>query len=97
MAESRDEHHPRDIRRIKQIGRAVAAMSRLLPWECKCLVQALTAKTMLGRRNIASTLYLGVAKSENRSLKAHAWVRAGSVVVTGEIGLSAYTIVARFS
>lgn len=97
MAEFRDAPHPGDIPSIRLIGRAVNTMSRLLPWECKCLAQALTAKAMLNRRNIGSTLCLGVAKSEDRSIKAHAWVKTGSIVVTGEAGMSSYTIVSTFS
>ena len=40
---------------------------------------------MLKRRGIPGTVYLGVMKDENRpvTLAAHAWVRCGSIILTG--------------
>lgn len=70
--------------KIRQVQQATAVMSKYTPWESKCLVQALAAKKYLQRMGIESTLYLGTAKQKEGSLEAHAWLRSGSMYVTGE-------------
>ena len=54
-------------------------------WESKCLVKAMIAQRMLHKKGIATTLYLGVRTSKAEML-AHAWLRCGSVYVTGGDG-----------
>ena len=66
-----------------------------MPWTNKCLEQAFAAKMMLRRRGLSNTLYLAVAR--DITLEAHAWVRSGSVCVTGQADFDRYTIVARFA
>ena len=63
-------------------------------WESKCLVRALTAQKMLSKRNIHSTLYLGCAQKDGKMI-AHAWLRCGSMYVTGGNG-EGYAEVDRF-
>jgi hypothetical protein len=60
------------------------------------LVQALAAKIMLTRRGICSTLYLGAAKA-GEGLAAHAWLRSGSVIVTGGPGRERFTVISTFA
>ncbi len=48
---------------IKEIPKAVVTISRRVPWECKCLVQASAAKIMLNKRGVSSVICLGVSKS----------------------------------
>lgn len=74
---------------------SIKTMSRHLPWECKCLVQAAALKMMLKRRRIISTLYLGVVKDE--TFMAHAWLRVGDTVVLGDNGLEKYSVVSYFT
>ena len=81
---------------LKQISQAVNIMSRHLPWECKCLAQAIAAKMILKRKGFSSTLYLGMARDEKK-FKAHAWVRSGNIIVTGHCGLEDYKIISKFS
>jgi Transglutaminase-like superfamily len=81
---------------LQAVAHAVAATSRYTPWESACLVQAVTAKLMLKRRGIPSTLYLGVAREGNR-LTAHAWLRSGSFVLTGGAGRQRFTIISTFA
>jgi hypothetical protein len=53
---------------------------------------------MLKKREIASTIYLGVLKGVGESkLKAHAWTRVGNVYPTGNKGKDSYTIISTFS
>jgi len=65
---------------------AVQAAARHSPVEFVCLPQALTAQRMLRRRGIVSTLYLGVSPDREKpgAIAAHAWLRAGDKIVTGE-------------
>lgn len=93
-----------------KISWGIGVVSRYTPWQSKCLVQALTAQYLLWKNKIDSTLYLGVGKEEgivkksdmnndnyNKEFKiiAHAWIRCGSLYVTGGNGRN-FAIVAKF-
>lgn len=85
---------------LSRISWAVYTMSHYTPWESACLAQALAAKAMLRCRGITSTLYLGLAKNEQAEqagLLAHAWLRSGSMILTGGQGKDRYTVVATFA
>lgn len=82
------------LRYAKMISGYVNRSAENTFWESKCLVRALTAQRLLKRRNIDSTLYLGVGKDKDKMI-AHAWLRCGSLSVTGGDG-SGYAIVARY-
>jgi hypothetical protein len=79
------------------VSRAVQTMGRHLPWVCSCLVQAAAGKRMLDRRRIPGTLYLGAAQDDNRKLIAHAWLRAGDMIVTGGAAKDRFTVVSTFA
>lgn len=64
------------------------------PWDSKCLVRALTAQRLLTKKNISTTLYLGVKTDDDRMI-AHAWLRTGEYYATGGNG-DGYAIVAKF-
>lgn len=97
MAESPFDEFPEDCRQLQQVAWAVNKMSNYTLWQSKCLVQAMAAKRMLQSRQIASTLYLGVTKSNSQALKAHAWLRSGSIYLTGGQGQKQFTVVATFA
>ena len=79
------------------IARSVVTVSRRVPWESKCLVQASAARMMLSRREIPSELYLGVPKSGLQSDKPpHAWLVADGQVLLGGGNLDQYITVSRF-
>jgi hypothetical protein len=82
---------------VKQVAWAVQMMSRCTPWDSNCLAQAIAAKRMLQRRKISSTLYLGVARKDAAALEAHAWLRSGTVVVTGAQGMDRSTVITTFA
>ena len=77
-----------------RVGRAIGAAARRVPWRSECLEQAIAAKTMLRRRGVHSTLYLGVARDP---IEAHAWVRVGTLHVTGGQDVARYAVVASFA
>lgn len=77
---------PADRAVAVKISWAVQAAARHVPLGFVCLPQAVAAQRMLRRRGLATTLYLGVAPDRARpeSITAHAWLRAGDKIVTGE-------------
>lgn len=79
------------------ISWAVQGLGQRLPWMSQCLVQALAATWMLQRRCIPSTFYFGLAKDPSKQLKAHAWVRSGTLVLTGARVRDQFKVVATFS
>jgi hypothetical protein len=83
----------------RMIGQAVRSAANNTPWESRCLAQAVAGQWMLKRRHIAGTLYLGVAKDETKpeKLGAHAWLRCGNIILTGQEGHKKFTVVAAFS
>ncbi|WP_276624521.1 lasso peptide biosynthesis B2 protein [Syntrophomonas wolfei] len=97
MQESYTDNNDEEMPVIKNISWAVNVMSRHTFWDSKCLVQAITAKYMLRRRNIKSTLYLGVARDENQSMFAHAWLRSGQTIVTGAKAKMNFVILSSFA
>lgn len=85
------------VRHANRIGWSVRTMARRTPWESACLTQAISAKAMLRRRRIHSTLYLGLAKNQSQAMKAHAWLRCGAAILTGEAGHEQFTILSSFA
>lgn len=82
---------------VISVSRAILTMNDHLPWESKCLAQAISSKMMLRRRQIPSTLYLGVAKKEDGDLNAHAWLRTGDTIILGGGGLERFAVVSTFA
>ena len=92
---------PDHLVQAQRIALAVARVSPHTPWTSNCFPQALVAKYWLRQRRIPATLYLGVAlnKSEPSApteMEAHAWLRCGAFIVTGESGHARFTVVACF-
>ena len=89
---------------ITDITNAVKSVSRRVPWQSKCLVQAASAKKMMNRRKIENHLFLGVSASglkghgptKRRNIHSHAWLIADHNVVLGGENLDDYIVVSRF-
>jgi len=81
------------------ISWAVQAAARHVPLGFVCLPQAIAAQRMLRRRGLASTLYLGVATDREKTdaITAHAWLRAGDKIVTGEGEAARHRVLASFA
>lgn len=67
----------------REIGWAVTRAARYLPFHAVCLPQALAARHMLRRRGVASVLHFGACGNATAEIKAHAWLDAAGVEVTG--------------
>lgn len=86
-------------RRAWRIGRVVRLAARYTPWESNCFPQAVTARLLLGAHGIPYALYFGLvrdAANPGRQMKAHAWVAAGRVSVSGGRSFGDYTVVGCF-
>jgi len=78
---------PPEVRAVAvKVSWAVQTAARYVPLGFVCLPQAIAAQRLLRRRAIASTLYLGVApdRTNRAAIAAHAWLRVGDKIVTGE-------------
>jgi hypothetical protein len=95
MAESPSEHNKATSRQVTSVRWAIEAAARHLPWHPVCLPQAVAAQWMLRRRGIPSTLYLGADPTAD--YHAHAWVRAGTTIVTGGPLEKRFAVVSSFA
>ena len=94
--ESPEEATQEEYRYARKIAYCVNEVCGKTSWESKCLVRALSAQTLLRKRGIQTTLYLGCKEMDGKMV-AHAWLRLGSCYVTGGNGAAAgYGIVAKF-
>lgn len=84
----------RDKRICGEAAWAVNAVCKRTPWESKCLVRALTAKKLLNRRGLPCTLYMGVRLEPDGQMAAHAWLRCGTLYISGGDGSREYTVTA---
>ena len=85
------------IRVAERIGWAVKALARRVPWDARCLAQALAATLMLRRRSLEGTVSFGADRGESRQLLAHAWLRFGPRLVTGGAGHDRFKILTTFA
>ncbi|MDX1640199.1 MAG: lasso peptide biosynthesis B2 protein [Balneolaceae bacterium] len=82
---------------VDEISRYIKNVSRVSPFDFKCLVQATVGKIILARKKIDITVYFGVKKGNSKSLEAHAWLRVGSKIVLGGEVADQYNVVSTFS
>lgn len=65
-----------------------------------CLMLALSARDMLARRGLASTIILGVERhtrgNREKRMGAHAWVKLGDCYIVGKEGSERFTPVAAY-
>ena len=93
------EIYPKQQQEARQVGWAITTMARYFPWDAKCLAQAVAGKWMLQRRGLPSTLYLGVERVHDgdKWLEAHAWLRCGTDIITGEQHHERFKVLAAFT
>lgn len=83
--------------RALSIARVIALAACYTPWNSNCFPQAVAAKVLLGIYGIPNSLFLGVTRNlEEGTLKAHAWVAAGRVRVTGGFSFDQFAVVGCF-
>ena len=96
-AQSPASASPEETSSAQQIGWAVGALGRRVPWDGRCFAQALAAIYMLRRRGLEGTISFGVQHGSSAGIEAHAWVRLGSSVVAGESGYEQFRTLATFA
>lgn len=92
--ESPEEETLENYRYAKKVSYCVNQICNKTSWESKCLVRALTAQTLLKKKGIHTTMYLGCRMEEGK-MAAHAWIRCGRMYVTGGNG-EGYAVVDKF-
>ncbi len=73
-----------DRARLARVQWAVQAVGHRVPG-ATCLVQAIVARRTLRDLGYVSNLQLGVARTNNGRLQAHAWVECLGTVVIGDV------------
>ena len=86
-----------EYRVAKEIREIVLLVCKYTPWESKCLIRAMLVQHFLKHKKIATTIYLGVNKDDLNNMKAHAWIRCGEMIVTGQYEKDHFIQVAYFS
>ena len=85
-----------------RMGKLMYSVSKNVPWESKCLTDALCVKWLLNRYKIPAVFYLEARinsddNSPNDPMQAHAWVSVGPYVVTGAPEHLDFQVVATFA
>jgi Transglutaminase-like superfamily len=88
---------PGQIHLADRIGWAVGTVARRVPWDARCLAQALAATWMLRRRGLEGTVSFGADRGESRQFLAHAWLRFGPRLVTGGPGRERFKTLTTFA
>jgi len=83
MKNSDAETDKNNLRQIKRVRSYILKIGKIAPWKCTCYVDAITAKQLLKRRQIQTTIYFGVGKDDKKKLIAHAWLQCGHTIITG--------------
>ncbi len=80
------------VARARSIGRHVRRTASRMPFEAVCLPQAMAARWMLLRRNIATRIHFGARPGRDaQPLDVHAWLMIGDVCLTGQEELESYS------
>ena len=92
-------HDPetRQVEQTRRLGHLIQITARHTPWDANCLAQALVAHWLLRLHYTPHAVYLGVRRTPDGGLAAHAWVDAGPVRVTGGRGVERFTVVKVFT
>lgn len=80
---------------LRRVEWSIDAVVRHSPLEFVCFPQSLAAYFMLRRRHVASRLFYGIARQNDR-LTAHTWVKAGDRTVVGGEVESEFTAINNF-
>lgn len=84
--------------RALNIGRAVRITAQYTPWDSNCFPQAIAARLLLGLYGIPYVMYFGLMRDPTSGdMKAHAWVCAGSIRVTGGYSFNDFKVVGCFA
>lgn len=77
---------PQDVARARQVGWLVRSAAARTPWLSECYPQALTARFLLRLVGVPHSVTFGMRRDDAGELRAHVWVTAAEVAVTGGAG-----------
>ena len=77
---------PEQVEVATRIGWAVGCLAHRVPWDSRCLAQALAATWMLRRRGLESTVTFGADQEKSRELQAMRGCVSAPCLVTGAVG-----------
>ncbi|APD50678.1 lasso peptide biosynthesis B2 protein [Francisella hispaniensis] len=71
-----------------KISKTATLVSKYVPWESKCLIDAIMVKTLLKYYKIPYVIHIGMIKTneENKPFMGHAWVKVADQIVIGGDG-----------
>lgn len=79
------------------IGRSVRLAAAYTPWDSNCFPQAIAARILLCLYQVPYVLCFGLMRDPKSSeMKAHAWISAGRINVTGGASFQVYSVVGVF-
>ena len=85
-----DQLSTEEIRIMIMVSKAMRLLEKYAVWHPKCYNRALTAKRMLTKRNIVTSMHIGFRKKENK-FDGHAWLTYKGKIVTGFVqGIKEY-------
>lgn len=71
---------------VRKIVWSVNSVSNYIPgMKCKCLARALSTQVLMKRYGHAPKLQMGIAKTGEGKLEAHAWVEFQGIVIIGNL------------
>ena len=75
-----------DTNFIVLLKEIIVKVSNKIPFDFSCYPQSLAGKMILNRRNLRSTLFLGVRKNKSGEFEGHAWLVCSNIKVTRRRG-----------
>ena len=78
----------------KEIRLSILKAIQLGPLRSNCLIQVMAASRLCRLYKLPYTIHLGVKKTKS-TLKAHAWLMSGSLLICGDDDLAQYAAIDR--
>lgn len=82
---------------VDRVSNSIRNISKVSPFDFKCLIQASVGKYFFAQERMDSTIYFGVKRDKSQNLKAHAWLRVGPKIVLGGEVADQYNVVSTYS
>lgn len=82
---------------LKKLKTALTLCKKYTPWKTECYTMALTGKIILNRKKLISTIYIGFRKDVTNEYEGHAWLRCGTIILTGNNNIASYQVQSFFT
>lgn len=96
--QGRGQISPEQEQIASNISTVVRLAAKYSPWRANCFPQALCASMLLNLYRLPFVTFMGLSREPTTAkVTAHAWVRTGSLVVTGDGQIDKYALVGCFA